>query len=78
MREGEKVRHFSITFGVQNHQLNHLPPADLEKLCFLALSDFCLNHTEKTSPITLTVCLIKPFGNYTHTHIPTHLLGLLV
>ena len=43
----EKVEHFNTTFGIQNHQLNHFSPADLEKLCLLALSEFCLNYNEK-------------------------------
>ena len=34
--KGKYVRHFNITFGLQNDQLNHLPPADLKILNYLA------------------------------------------
>ena len=54
------MKHFSITFGSQNDQLNHLPPAaaDLKNLNRLAWSDFYRHYTEKTNPVTLTVFLI--------------------
>ena len=49
---------FYVTFVVQNHQLNHLPPADFYKIFLWASSEFCQHYTEKTSPVTLTVLLI--------------------
>ena len=59
---------FYVTFLEQNHQLNHLPPADFYKICLWASSEFCRHYTEKTSPVTLTVFLINPLGNFPHTH----------
>ena len=56
-REGDKVRHFSITFVSQNDQLNRLPPADFKNLNNLAWSEFCRHYTEKISPFTLTIFL---------------------
>ena len=73
---------FYVTFVVQNHQLNHLPPTDLKNLYHLASSELSLHFTEKTSPVTLTVFLIKLLGNYTrthaHAHTQTHILLLLL
>ena len=63
---------------VQNHQLNHLAPTDLKNLYHLASSEFSLHFTEKTSPVTLTVFLIKLLGNYTRTDRQTHILRLLL
>ena len=41
------MRHFSITFGSQNDQFNHLPPTDLKSLNHLASSEFFRHYTEK-------------------------------
>ena len=71
-RGGIKSDPFYVTFVVQNHQLNHLPPTDLKNLYHLASSECSLHFTEKTSPVTLTVFLIKLLGNYTRTHRQTH------
>ena len=38
VREGEKIEPFYVTFVVQNHQSNHLPPADLNINYLLAQS----------------------------------------
>ena len=65
------LKPFYVTFVVQNRQLNHLPPADLKNLYYLASSGLYLYFTEKTSPVTLTVFLIKLQGNFPHT-INTH------
>ena len=54
-------------FVVENHQLNHLPPTDLENLYHLASWEFSQHYTEKNSPVTLTVFLFKPLGNDTRT-----------
>ena len=51
------MSHFNITVAVQNHQLNHLPPADFLKICTFSSSEFCQNYTGKTSPTSLTVFL---------------------
>ena len=67
-RGGKKSDPFDVTFKVQNHQLNLLPPTDLKNLIDLASSEFCRPHTENTSPISLTVFLIKPLGNYKRTY----------
>ena len=64
---------FYVTFLEQNHQLNHLPPADFYKICLWASSEFCRYYTEKTSPVTLTVFLINPLGNFPHTYIHTYI-----
>ena len=69
-----------ITSVSCNPCLRHLPPADFYKICLWASSEFCRYYTEKTSPVTLTVFLINPLGNfpqtyihtYTHTHTHTH------
>ena len=61
------LKPFYVTFVVQNHQLNHLPPADLKNLYHLASSGLYLHFTEKTSPVTLTVFLIKLLGNFPRT-----------
>ena len=68
---------FYVTFLEQNHQLNHLPPADFYKICLWASSEFCRYYTEKTSPVTLTVFLINPLGNFPQTHTHTDFLVLL-
>ena len=47
--------------------INHLPPTDLKNLYHLASSELSLHFTKKTSPVTLTVFLIKLLGNYTRT-----------
>ena len=62
------LKPFYVTFVVQNRQLNHLPPADLKNLYHLASSGLYLHFTEKTSPVTLSVFLIKLRGNFPQTH----------
>ena len=69
---GIKSDPFYVTFVAQNHQLNHLPPTDLKNLYHLASSELSLHFTEKNSPVTLTVFLIKLLGNYTRTDRHTH------
>ena len=71
------LKPFYVTFVVQNRQLNHLPPADFYKICLWASSEFCRYYTEKTSPVTLTVFLINPLGNFPHTDTHTDFLVLL-
>ena len=75
------LKPFYVTFVVQNRQLNHLPPADLKNLNHLASSELSLHFTEKTSPVTLTVFLIKLLGNFPQTDRQTdrqtHILLLL-
>ena len=63
---------------VQNRQLNHLPPTDLKKLYHLASSELSLHFTEKTSPVTLTVFLIKLLGHYTRTHAHTDTHSVII
>ena len=62
--KGEYVGTLVDQFGSLNDQLNHLPHVDLKNLNHLAWSEFCLHYVyseRKTSPVTLTVFLIKPF-----------------
>ena len=65
-RSERKSEQFNVTYEVQNHQLNHLSLADLKKFKYWASSELCWKYTDKTSPITLTVFLIKSFS---HTQI---------
>ena len=60
-RRDKKSNPFYVTFVVQNHQLNHLPPTDLKNRYHLASSELSLHFTEKTSAVTLTVFLIILF-----------------
>ena len=64
-RSERKSEQFYVTYEVQNHQLNHLPLADLKKLKLLGFRVVSEIY-RKTSPITLTVFLIKYFP---HTQI---------
>ena len=57
-------------------ELNHLPPADFYKICLRASSEFCRHYTEKTSPVTLTVFLINPLGNFPQTNIQVNTFEL--
>ena len=58
-------------------KLNHLPPADLNTLIIWLGQSFIGTLPKKTSPITLTVILIKLLGNYTRTNERTHILRLI-
>ena len=62
-RESKEGNPFYVTFVVQNLQLNHLPPTEFKNLYHLNSSEFSRHFTEKTSPVNLTVILIKPLGN---------------
>ena len=44
---GRKCGPFYDTFVVQNHQLNHLPQADLKNCLICAWSEFCRHYTRK-------------------------------
>ena len=46
-RRDKKSDPFYVTFVVQNHQLNHLPPTDLKNRYHLASSELSLHFTEK-------------------------------
>ena len=70
------LKPFYVTFVVQNRQLNHLPPADLKNLYHLASSGLYLHFTEKTSPVTLSVFLIKLLGNFPRTDTHSGLISV--
>ena len=72
LRGSGKSGPFYVTFLEQNHQLNHLPPADFYKMCLWASSEFRRYYTEKTSSVSLTVFLNNPLGNFPHTHTYIH------
>ena len=51
-REGENVRHFSITFGSQSDQLNHLPPAEGENVRHFSITFGSQSDQLKHLPLT--------------------------
>ena len=75
-RERERASPVTLAVLVQNRQLNHLPPADLKNLYHLASSGLYLHFTEKTSPVTLSVFLIKLLGNFPRTDTHSGLISV--
>ena len=66
---GENVKHFSITFGSQNDQLNHLPPTDKKTLIIWLRQSFVGTILKKQSHISYRFLDLTIRKLQTHTFI---------
>ena len=64
------MTHFSITFGVQSHQSNHLPPTDLKKCAYWFWQSFVETKISCTWYIKYNViCIVYYIGAINTIHL---------